>query len=105
MPATSHVPNTPFGLPRALFWDARPEGLDPEKHQAQIIGRVVELGGLEGWRRILNYYGEERLRDVVIKLRTLEPRTINFLCVMLNLKKEDFRCCTSRPFPPAPWIY
>ena len=36
---------------------------------------------------------------------TLEPRTVNFLCLMLNLNREDFRCCTSRPFPPSPWVY
>ena len=95
---------TPLGLPRALFWDMQMESLDPESHAKQIIARVVERGGLEGWHRIRRHYGDEKLRQVVTRLRTLEPRTVHFLCLMLNLNKDDFRCCTSRPFPSAPWI-
>ncbi|MEN3941904.1 hypothetical protein WJU23_11465 [Prosthecobacter sp. SYSU 5D2] len=98
-------PKTPLGLPRALFWDSAPEKLDLDKHATQIIGRVVERGGLEGWQKVRFHYGDEKIRQVVTRLRTLEPRTVNFLCVMLNLKKEDFRCCTSPPFPQTPWIY
>ena len=98
-------PPTPLGLPRALFWDTDIATLDLAKHEKQVIARVVERGGLEGWHKVRRHYGDEKLRQVVTKLRTLEPRTVNFLCLMLNLKREDFRCCTSRPFPPAPWIY
>lgn len=104
MTAADEKTETPLGLPRALFWDVRPESLDLEKHAKQIIGRVIERGGLEGWQKLRHHYGDEKLRQVVTGLRSLEPRTINFLCLMLNLKKEDFRCCTSQPFPPAPWM-
>ena len=95
---------TPLGLSRALFWDMQLESLDLESHAKQIIARVVERGGLEGWHKLRRHYGDEKLRQVVTRLRTLEPRTVNFLCLMLNLNKSDFRCCTSRPFPSAPWI-
>ncbi|MBB5038081.1 DUF6922 domain-containing protein [Prosthecobacter dejongeii] len=102
MISPTEKPKTPLGLPRALFWDARPESLDLDRHARQIIGRVVERGGLEGWHKLRSHYGDEKLKQVVTTLRTLEPRTVNFLCLMLNLKKEDFRCCTSQPFPSAP---
>jgi hypothetical protein len=99
----SNAPS-PLGLPRALFWDTDTATLDLDKHAKQIIARVVERGGLEGWHKLRRHYGDEKLRQVVTSLRTLEPRTVNFLCLMLNLKREDFRCYTSRPFPPAPWV-
>ena len=94
----------PLGLPRALFWDVNPEKLDLARHEKQIISRVLERGGLVGWQKIRHHYGDDKLRQIVTGLRTLEPRTLNFLCLMLNLKKEDFRCYTSPPFPKAPWI-
>lgn len=96
-------PAPPLDLPRALFWDTDAATLDLDRHAKQIIARVVERGGLEGWHRLRRHYGDDKLRQVVTQLRTLEPRTVNFLCLMLNLKRDDFRCCTSRPFPPAPW--
>lgn len=96
---------TPLGLPEALFWDSDPSTLDLDRHAKAIIARVVERGGLEGWHKLRRHYGDDKLRQVVTSLRTLEPRTVNFLCLMLNLNKENFRCCTSRPFPSAPWIY
>lgn len=95
---------TPLGLPAALFWDTDPTTLNLDRHAKQIIARVVERGGLEGWHKLRRHYGDDKLRQVVTNLRTLEPRTVNFLCLMLNLTKENFRCCTSRPFPPAPWV-
>jgi hypothetical protein len=96
--------STPLGLPKALFWDTNLATLDLAKHEKQIIARVVERGGLDGWHKLRRHYGDDKLRQVVTSLRTLEPRTVNFLCLMLNLKKENFRCCTSRPFPMAPWV-
>jgi hypothetical protein len=101
---TPTAPSTPLGLPTALFWDTSLTTLDLAKHEKQIIARVVERGGLDGWNKLRRHYGDHNLRQVVTRLRTLEPRTVNFLCLMLNLKKENFRCCTSRPFPTAPWV-
>lgn len=102
---TQSSPPTPLGLPKALFWDTDLATLDLAKHETQVIARVVERGGLEGWRKLRRHYGDDKLRQVVTNLRTLEPRTVNFLCLMLNLEKESFRCCTSRPFPTAPWVF
>lgn len=95
----------PFGLPRGLFWDIPPmRKLDARKHEEFIICRVVELGRLEDWRAIQRYYGEERMRRAVTSARELSPQAIGLCCAAFNLNKEDFRCCTSRPFPQSPWI-
>lgn len=104
MNLTQASPPTPLGLPKALFWDTDLATLDLARHEKLIIARVVERGGLEGWHKLRHHYGDDKLRQVATSLRTLEPRTVNFLCLMLNLKKENFRCCTSRPFPMAPWV-
>ncbi|MDZ4405356.1 hypothetical protein [Prosthecobacter sp.] len=96
---------TPLGLPASWFWDVNPANLDTEIHAKQIIDRVLVVGALEGWKAIRRHYGDERLRSVVTQLRSISPQNIALLCLALDLRKEDFRCCTARPFPPAPWIY
>ena len=95
----------PLGLPKWLFWDCNLATLDAERHARQIVERVMECGGLEDWKTVWKHYGEERIKDIVTTARCLSPRTVAFCCAVLELKKEDFRCCTSRPFPLAPWIY
>ena len=69
-----------------------------------IILKVVELGRLEDWRRVREYYGDERMQQVVTTARELSPQAIALCCAAFELNPEDFRCCTSRPFPRSPWI-
>ena len=98
-------PKTPLGLPAEWFWDVNPAKLDVEKHSAQIVERVLLVGALKGWQAIRRHYGDDGLRTIVTNLRSLSPQNVALLCVALDLKKEDFRCCTAKPFPAAPWIY
>lgn len=95
----------PLGLPKALFWDVDPAGLDPDEQARQIVERVVEYGGLADWKAVRRHYGDERMKEIVTTARCLSPQSVAFCCAAFDLKKEDFRCCTSRPFPPAPWNY
>src|SRR5436190_23943394 len=106
MEASATAPVTgPLGLPANLFWDVDPTKLDAEKHAAQIIERVLEHGGLTEWRLVRRHYGDQRMAQVVTSLRCLSPRNVRLCCVAFDLQPEHFRCCTARPFPPAPWIY
>ncbi|MCF7787631.1 MAG: hypothetical protein K9N47_15990 [Prosthecobacter sp.] len=102
---TAQKARTPLGLPAEWFWDVNPARLNPDKHAAQIIERVLVVGAMEGWRAIRRHYGDEKLSAVVTGLRSLSPQNVALLCLALNLKKEDFRCCTAKPFPQAPWHY
>jgi hypothetical protein len=95
----------PLGLPANLFWDCNLNTLDADKHAGQVIERILEYGGLAEWRIMRHYYGDEKMRQAVTGLRCLSPQSVNLCCIAFDLKPEDFRCCTARPFPPAPWIY
>jgi len=96
----------PLNLPCELFWDLPTAvDLDPRTHAAMIIVRVVELGRLEDWRRILRYYGIQTMKQVVTSTRDLSPQAVALCCAAFDLTPQQFRCCTSRPFPPSPWIW
>ena len=102
---TTTAPVTPLALPRVLFWDVNPEKLDVEKHAPLIIGRVVERGTLSDWHTVRRHYGDARMIKIVTNLRDLHPQAVSLCCAAFSLTRDDFRCCTARPFPPAPWIY
>jgi len=99
------VSSGPLGLPARLFWDVNPEKLDLEKHAPTIISRVVEYGRLSEWKLVRAHYGDARMIKVLTQLRDLSPQGVSLCCAAFDLKPENFRCCTARPFPPAPWIY
>lgn len=99
------MPSLMDQLSPTLFWDARPGTVDPEKHAKQVIERVATRGTLAEWKATRKHYGDDRMKAVLTGLRELSPQTVAFCCAAFELKKEDFRCCTARPFPRAPWIY
>lgn len=96
---------TPLGLPRFLFWDVNPDKVDLEQHARWIMARVIEYGALKDWHAIRRYYGDERMKSELTQARELHPQVVSLCCAVFDLKKEDFLCCTARPFPRAPWIY
>lgn len=104
MPAAIESTATPLGLPSQLFWDVNPAKVDAESHVTWIIARVVELGRLDDWLRVRGYYGDEQMIAAVTGLRDLSPQAVSLCCAAFDLKPENFRCCTARPFPRAPWV-
>jgi hypothetical protein len=105
IPETAAEAATPLGMPRSLFWDVNPAKVDVSKHANWIITRVVELGTLANWHTVRRHYGDEAMIRAVTTARDLSPHAVGLCCAAFDLKMEDFRCCTARPFPPAPWIY
>lgn len=85
-----------MNLPRRLFWDSNPETLDYEQHARHIIERVVTRGSLEDWAEIKRHYGLERIKKEVIRIRSMDDKTLTFLSKMLEIPKENFRCFANR---------
>ncbi|MCB9233344.1 MAG: hypothetical protein H6581_16925 [Bacteroidia bacterium] len=82
---------------RHLFWDSSPEQIDPEKHARQIIERVVTRGSLEDWFEIRDFYGWERMAREVVKIRSLDLKTLIFLSTIFHIPVTDFRCYRNEP--------
>lgn len=86
-----------------LFWDTPIENVDPAEHCGFIVERVMRYGRIEDWRMILRWYGVDGLKDVVVGLRDLDNVGISFLCLMLDLENEDFRCYRERQSQLSFW--
>ena len=88
-----------------LFWDVDIDTLDLEFSAPLVIERVLQLGQLEDWGLLNLYYGNDKILEVAKKLNSLDDLTVSFLCVLFDLKKEDFKCYTQRQSNPHFWSY
>ncbi|MCI0542693.1 hypothetical protein L0Y69_03015 [bacterium] len=82
-------------MPRrpSLFWDTDPMKVDPEKNARYVIERILFLGDLEDFRWAKDAYGEERIKEEVIRSRELDPKSQNFWCLYFNV---DPKICTKK---------
>lgn len=75
-----------------LFWDVRIEEIGPEQHGAWLAKRVLEYGDWSDWQALVRYYGRPRLGEIVIEIRSLQPRALAFCKVWFDLPDSAFRC-------------
>lgn len=88
-----------------LFWDADLSDIDMEKHSPYIVQRVLEYGLLEDWHLLRSYYGLQHIAEISMRLRSLEPRALSFICTLSKTRKEDYKCYILRQSNLQPWIY
>jgi len=84
------------GLPfnEALFWDVQYSSLDLGAHSRFIIERVVSRGNLADWNLLKKIYGKEKIKEEVVRIRSLDRKTVSFLSVYFGIARKDFRCCS-----------
>ncbi len=79
-------------ISRTIFWDTDYDSIDWKKRPQYVIERVLSHGHLKDWTAILNYYGEEKIKEVSIQARFLDAKSLSFLSTYFNLPLESFRC-------------
>jgi len=89
---TSAVKNQKPRLSKYLFWDTNMQKLDFEKRASFVLQRVFTMGMQEDEWKAVRYYGKERIRKEVIKCKSLDKKTMNYLSVFYDIPKEDFEC-------------
>lgn len=92
-------------LSKRMFWDTPIENIHGVEHRHFIVERVMRYGRLADWKIIRQWYRPDVLREVVVELRELDDVSISFLCLVLGLKKEDFRCYIQKQSHPSFWDY
>jgi hypothetical protein len=88
-----------------LFWDVAIEEVDLEQHTSFIMERVMRYGKLNDWFLVKKIYGLEQIKSIVVELRELDDFSIAFLSLILNIKKEAFRCYRQKQSQPSFWNY
>ena len=79
-------------LSKYLFWDINIHKLDFENRASFILERVFTMGMQEDEWKVCKFYGKERIRKEVIKCKSLDRKTLNYLSVFYNIPKKEFSC-------------
>ncbi len=93
------------GFSHNLFWDVKPETIDMETHAPYVVQRVLEYGQWDDWNRMVAYYGLNRIKQIAIALRSLEPKAFAFISLLTSTPKSAFRCYTLRHSTLEHWRY
>lgn len=92
-------------LSKTLFWDTDISKIDYEKNARHVIERVLMRGKLSDWFAIKEYYGKERIKAEIVKIRYLDKLTLNFCSTYFHINKEQFRCYNTEPSIRQLWDY
>ena len=85
-------------LSKYLFWDTNIRKLDYESRASFILERVFTMGMQEDEWKVNEYYGKERIKEEVVKCKSLDKKTLNYLSVFYGIPKKEFVCCRKDVF-------
>ena len=86
-------------MSKHLFWDINTRNLNYESRASFILERVFTMGMQEDEWEVNKYYGKERIRKEVVKCKSLDKKTMNYLSVFYGIPKEEFACYRKDVFP------
>jgi len=66
------------------FWDTKPAYIDPDKHAAYVMDRLMMIGSLESWRWLVSKYGKTELGRRVETSRQLTAKDRNYFRLIFS---------------------
>jgi hypothetical protein len=92
-------------LPEHFFWDIDPSRINPELNKRIIIERVLMLGNKYQIKELIHYYGLDTIRVEIVNAGNLDPKTLNWLSIILNIPKNKFKCYIKRQSTKTYWNF
>lgn len=88
-----------------LFWDVDVQTIDLQKHKASVIERIVTRGRWEEFKEMMQFYGKQTVKQVVLNARWLDKRTLAFCSAIFETPETEFRCYKLAQLTPGHWDY
>lgn len=92
-------------LSSTLFWDVSIMSIDVENHIQFILERVLTRGTLEDFKKTVEFYGKEKTGKTLVKIKTLEKKTLHFCSVYFSIEISQFICYNTKPLNHLHWDY
>jgi hypothetical protein len=92
-------------LSKQAFWDVDMNKLDYNKNAAHIVEKVLERGKAEDFDNLLKYYGYDKVGQLALKANWLSDISINFCCILFNVKPTDFKCYEKKQSNRLHWDF
>ncbi|MGE0771331.1 MAG: hypothetical protein AB7K37_06445 [Cyclobacteriaceae bacterium] len=88
-------------LDRRIFWDVDFDQLDYQTHSKFIIERVFERGDVPDIRNCRRYYGDDKIRNVLLNVKFLPETRMYLASAVINRPLNAFRCYSQRQSNPG----
>ena len=95
--------NKTLKLRNSLFWDIDIRTLDNLFSKKIIVERVITRGNLDEFIQLNKFYSKNELKETIIKIGYLDPRTLNFVSGFFDLPVSNFLCYKKKLLNPAYW--
>ena len=90
---------------KRIFWDVHFDKIDYDAKAAFVIERVFERGDVQDIRNCRPYYGDDKIRDVLLNVKFLSLTTLYLASAVIDRPIEAFRCYTLRQLNPELFPY
>lgn len=88
-----------------IFWDIDFAKLDYDLKSVFVIERVFERGDVEYIRECRRYYGDEKIKPVLLNTKFLPEKRIYLASAVIDEPVNKFRCYTLRQLHPELYPY
>lgn len=85
---------------KSLFWDVAK--VDPRKNEKFIIERILNYGDEADFRWAKESYGDKRVKEMVLKSRALDNKSLSFWRQYFNL--EQNKCLKNQSAKKQSWF-
>jgi hypothetical protein len=92
-------------LNKAYFWDVDIAKMNDEKSKRLIIERVMNYGNLHEIKMVKEFYGIKEIKSTLCNLNYIDPKTLNFVSLLLHVPKTKFKCYTRKQLTNQLWNY
>jgi len=79
-------------LSKYLFWDYNIDTLNPNNDINLVLERVFMQGNESDEKEIFGYYNINEIKESVTNIKYFDRKTLNYLSVVFNIPKEEFKC-------------
>lgn len=93
------VKNKPV-FARRIFWDVNFDALDYDAKASFVIERVFERGDVEDIRQCRRYYGDEKIRDVLVNAKWLPEHRLHLASAVIDVPINQFRYYITKQLNP-----
>jgi hypothetical protein len=86
---------------KRIFWDVNFENIDYDAKASFVIERVFERGDVDDIRNCRRYYGDDKVREVLLKAKFLPLTRMYLASAVIDRPIQEFRCYTLRQSNPG----
>jgi hypothetical protein len=79
-------------LSKSLFWDYNVNMLDPNIDRNLILERIFTRGTENDEKEVFNYYEKNVIKDTVLNIKYFNKKTLNYLSIIFDVSKDQFKC-------------